>query len=184
MLHTQSWPSSWFVFASSCCGPNHGSKYRKEENIHDGGTYDTISRVENLDMPRYVLTLLSDAHEANEHLFFAFPEKPVVPTNIKSTLVYEKRKLKFDTDSEPIAIDSYASYSLAYKRDDFVADTIKEVHIPIKGLGNHFKISRNCKMGNSRKCSIYTAKCPSRGQLTFPIAIPTTLRAMCETDAW
>ena len=50
--------------------------------------------------------------------------------------MYEKRKLKFDTDSEPIAIDSCASYSLTNKRDDFVAETINKVHIPIKGLGN------------------------------------------------
>jgi len=44
--------------------------------------------------------------------------------------------VKFDTDSEPIAIDSCASYSLTHQRKDFIPDTIKAVSIPIKGLGN------------------------------------------------
>ncbi len=74
---------------------------------------DTISRVEDLDMPRYVLTLLSDAHEANERRYLHFQQ----------TL----------SQLEPIAIDSCASYSLTYERDDFIADTTKEVRIPIKG---------------------------------------------------
>ena len=51
---------------------------------------------------------------------FAFPAKHVVPANIKQTLGFEKQMVKFDTDSEPIAIDSCASYSLTYKRNDFI----------------------------------------------------------------
>jgi len=59
-----------------------------------------------------------------------------MPTNIKQTLVFGKQMVKFDTDSEPIAIDSCASYSLTHQRKDFTPDTIKAVSIPIKGLGN------------------------------------------------
>jgi len=92
---------------------------------------------------------------------FAFPAKHIVPTNIKRTLGVEKQMVKFDTNSGPIAIDSCASYSLTYQRDDltyqrddFIPDTIKEV------------------------------KRSSCGELTFPFVITTTLGAMCKTNTW
>jgi len=64
----------------------------------------------------------------------AFPLKRVVPTSIKQTLGFERRMVHFDTNSESIATDAYASYSLTHQRKDFFS--IKNVSILIKGLGD------------------------------------------------